>query len=157
MMSDGLLLDAADALVARIQVKIDDLTFPGTVAYQDDPYFELEKAQKEPETWVVDMGMVRETGGQSITLAEFVLAVIVRRKIATGANQKSECRAAIKLTDDLDQFIRGMLLAIGENEAVCIKTDRSPARDHAAYHNDGLYLAEITTHWRMVTDDDEDE
>jgi hypothetical protein len=155
MMSDGLLLDAADALAARIQTKIDDNTFPGTVAYQDDPYFELEKAPKEPETWIVDMGMVRETGGQSITLAEFVLAVIVRRKINTGANQKSECRAAIKLTDDLDQFIRGMLLAIGDNEAVCIKTDRSPSRDHAAYHNDGLYLAEITTHWRMVTDDDD--
>jgi hypothetical protein len=156
-MSDGILLDAADALVAAIQAKIDNAEFPGTVAWQDDPYFELEKAKTTPETWVVDFGITQQTNHQSITLVEFVLAVIVRQKLSTGESQKAECRAASKFTADLETFCRNLELSVGDNAAVCFKTDRTPARSHEMLQRDGLYLAEITTHWRMVTDFEDSE
>lgn len=155
-MSDNLLMDAADALVAAIRYEV-GMRFPGMmeVAWQDDPYFELENAPAHPAVWVVDLGEVRETDRQSITVAEFVLAVIVRQKVAPGDGQANECRGLNAILSNLADFIRNRELVIGANSAVCFKTDRNPARNLEFYHNDGVYLAEITTHWRMVTDDDE--
>jgi hypothetical protein len=155
-MASGLLIDAADALVAAIEAKIDDETFSADLAveWQDDLYFELEKADEKPKVWVKGWKFRYFTDPRGITLCEFVIPVVLRRKIHPGKTQKEKYRETEKIAADLTEFVRGLGLAFDGNEAVCFEADGETANEF--YNQTGVYLNEITTRWRMAWDEDDE-
>jgi hypothetical protein len=158
-----LLLTLADNLATAISAAAADKAFSApfdsadsfSVAWNDDPIAALtEPDLDKPLIWIVDMSELLETDKHSATLGEWILAVVFQRKLGvndTGPARLTACRQLSGLVAEITAFCRQAVLALDDdNGAVCFKTDRKPARDIQAYHDDGLFRTEISTHWRAV-------
>ena len=157
-----LLLQLADGLVSAISAQY---PAPTVVEWIDDPYVELQETDlAETLIWVVDIAEETSTENALRREDRDLLIVIQRKKLGEGevpeGTDLAEANAARArelsgLAGELVNMIRpidgSFSLRVGDDdEAVCFRTVRRPARNLGEWHEKRRHYAEILTSWRRM-------
>jgi hypothetical protein len=147
------LLALADGLVDALSQE--KFSLPFTAEWIDNPIVELADPElRTPRVWVVDFAEAEETV-HGIPVEEYELLLVVQKKFQPTEITAEECRKLSGLVSEIAQFCRNTPIAVDGEGAVCVKIERERARDFKDYNEKGLFRAEISTHWRKVSGDNE--
>ena len=128
----------------------------------DDPKTELpDEELKDLNVWVVDLAESSETQ-EGIQTDEFEVLLVVQRKINTSDDieqtnevKKKECLKLANFTNALTRHFRHTSIELPDGgDAACFKTERLRTRDFELYATTGVYRAEVSLHYRKMSDDD---
>lgn len=152
-MGDGLdpLMDMADSLAAAL------VGLPAcqgaAVQWKDDALATLsDETLATTQIWVVETAESLLPAGErhGAPVEEFGLLIVVQRKLAAGEDRPSTCRQLSAIVAAITRHCRQTVI----QDASCVKTVRTPARNFDDYARNDRFYAEIQTTWQRVLDDD---